>query len=200
MGLETATYIHQLDPSNPVGGEDPKGQGDDHIRMMKDCMLNTLPNVEGPVSASHTELSYCTGVTSPIQTQLDTKAAAAAFASGVYTPTPSAVLNCTISSADEHHYSKVGRIVTVSGAVTISVTNGAGIETECSIGIPIVRDTNFSDAFMAIGVGSTVNVNGNTVVRVRSVGGDQRASIQFRSTQSGTTKVYYVFQYQLEEE
>jgi hypothetical protein len=63
MGLESATLIHELDPSNPVGGSDPKSQGDDHIRMFKAAVQNTLPNVEGVVTASHTELNILDGAT-----------------------------------------------------------------------------------------------------------------------------------------
>lgn len=37
MGLETATYIGQLNPANPTG-TDPKGQGDDHLRMIKSTL------------------------------------------------------------------------------------------------------------------------------------------------------------------
>lgn len=63
MGLESATYIHQLDPTNPVGGSDPKSQGDDHLHLIKETLQNTFPNVEGEVTASHTELSILDGVT-----------------------------------------------------------------------------------------------------------------------------------------
>lgn len=63
MGLESATLIHELDPANPVGGSDPKSQGDDHIRMFKAAVQNTFPNVEGAVTASHAELNILDGVT-----------------------------------------------------------------------------------------------------------------------------------------
>lgn len=63
MGLEAATYIHQLDPANPIGGSDPKSQGDDHIRLTKSTLQNTFPNVEGEVTASHAELNILDGVT-----------------------------------------------------------------------------------------------------------------------------------------
>lgn len=63
MGLESATYIHELDANNPVGASDPRAQGDDHIRMVKNTLQNTLSNIEGEVTASHTELNYLTGAT-----------------------------------------------------------------------------------------------------------------------------------------
>lgn len=67
MGLEAATLIHELVASNPIGGVDVKGQGDDHIRLIKNVLLNTLPNVEGVVNATHTELNRLVGVTADIE-------------------------------------------------------------------------------------------------------------------------------------
>lgn len=43
MGLETPTFISDLTPTNPVSN-DPKGQGDDHIRNLKTALKNTFPN------------------------------------------------------------------------------------------------------------------------------------------------------------
>lgn len=76
MSVESATYIYQLNVSLP-SGSDPKSEGDDHIRLLKSTQLNTWPNILGPVTASHTELSYCVGVTSAIQTQINAKGAIA---------------------------------------------------------------------------------------------------------------------------
>lgn len=42
MGLESATYISQLDASNPLGS-DPKSQGDDHLRLIKAAIKATFP-------------------------------------------------------------------------------------------------------------------------------------------------------------
>lgn len=67
MGLESATYIHELVDSNPVGPTDQKKQGDDHIRLIKGTLLNTFPNFEGEVTASNTELNFVAGVTAPIE-------------------------------------------------------------------------------------------------------------------------------------
>lgn len=70
MGLETATYINDLNSSNPVGS-DAASQGDDHIRLLKSTIKATFPNVAGAVTPTHAELNYVDGVTSNIQTQLD---------------------------------------------------------------------------------------------------------------------------------
>lgn len=43
MGLETATFISELVDTNPVFN-DKKRQGDDHLRLLKEVLQNTLPN------------------------------------------------------------------------------------------------------------------------------------------------------------
>lgn len=84
MPIESATYISQLAESNPASA-DPAAQGDDHIRLIKQVLKNTFPNLSAAVTANAstlnalagltatpTELDYMAGVTSPVQTQLDT--------------------------------------------------------------------------------------------------------------------------------
>lgn len=70
MALESATYISDLNSSNPTAS-DPVSQGDDHIRLLKSTIKATFPNVSGAVLPTHTELNYVDGVTSPIQTQIN---------------------------------------------------------------------------------------------------------------------------------
>lgn len=45
MGLETATYVSDLDANNPLAA-DKKNQGDDHFRLLKAVLKNTLPNAD----------------------------------------------------------------------------------------------------------------------------------------------------------
>ncbi len=72
MSLETGTYISDLVSTNPTA-TDPVSQGDDHLRLIKATLLTTFPNIAGAVTPTHTELNFVDGVTSAIQTQLDTK-------------------------------------------------------------------------------------------------------------------------------
>jgi hypothetical protein len=46
MPLEVATYVNQLDENWPTGG-DKQDRGDDHIRLIKDVMKNTLAGSTG---------------------------------------------------------------------------------------------------------------------------------------------------------
>lgn len=47
MSLESGTYIDDLDATNPPT-TDPKSQGDDHIRLIKNVLKNTFPNANKP--------------------------------------------------------------------------------------------------------------------------------------------------------
>lgn len=53
MSLETASFIHQLNPSNPSGADKLK-EGDDHIRLLKAVLRNTFPGLNGPLDPSIT--------------------------------------------------------------------------------------------------------------------------------------------------
>lgn len=56
MALESATYIDQLNVSNPAA-TDGLSQADDHLRMIKSVLKNTFPNITGPVTASQSDLN-----------------------------------------------------------------------------------------------------------------------------------------------
>lgn len=47
MSLENATEIQQLVPTNPEGS-DPVSEGDNHLRMVKLCLQNSLPGMTAP--------------------------------------------------------------------------------------------------------------------------------------------------------
>lgn len=73
MPIETGTFISDLVATNPTSS-DPKAEGDDHIRLVKSTVKATFPNITGAVTPTHTELNRVAGVTSAIQTQLNSKA------------------------------------------------------------------------------------------------------------------------------
>jgi hypothetical protein len=43
MAVETAAWVTQLVPANPLVG-DPVGEGDDHLRMLKTVLQNSFPS------------------------------------------------------------------------------------------------------------------------------------------------------------
>lgn len=66
MALEDLTgtkYIDSLVATNPVGATDPKSEGDDHIRGIKNTLLLSFPGVTGAVTATQAELNIMDGVT-----------------------------------------------------------------------------------------------------------------------------------------
>jgi hypothetical protein len=56
MPLEAATYINQLVATNPIH-TDPLSASDSHMRLIKQVLQNTFPQVNGAVSASSADLS-----------------------------------------------------------------------------------------------------------------------------------------------
>lgn len=57
MPLETGTYISDLVPANP-NHTDGLSQADSHLRLIKQILQNTFPNVNAPVTTSPTDLSH----------------------------------------------------------------------------------------------------------------------------------------------
>lgn len=76
MGLETVSDIASLDEEWPLPG-DKGDKGDDHIRNIKKALKFTFPGAlgngfAGQILAKEVELNRLVGVTSPIQTQINT--------------------------------------------------------------------------------------------------------------------------------
>jgi len=59
MGLETATLVPSLVATNPLS-TDAKSQGDDHIRMVKNCLLNSFAGWSGLILITGTEAAGST--------------------------------------------------------------------------------------------------------------------------------------------
>ena len=266
-GLESATYIHELVATNPVGATDPKSQGDDHVRMIKATLLNTFPNVEGVVTSSHTQLNYLngdvprlsqnntfTGVAQQIagdearfvvadaaingilqastdlsavrigattnhNLRIDTNNAARltianngdtnlglnggpvtvnsgfdlrTLAGGTYTPSAFNAINCGVTP-NKHFYTRVGNIVTVTGASSINITS-AGLSTNFELSLPIA--SNLTATTDLAGNGSnedtgaeTVRANANTI--------NDRAQVIMISVSTGLGTLYYTFSYEI---
>ena len=56
MPLETASYISDLEPSNPVP-TDGLGQADDHMRLIKATLKATFPKITGALSVTQDDLN-----------------------------------------------------------------------------------------------------------------------------------------------
>ena len=64
MGLESATYISELDSANPTA-TDPISQGDDHLRLIKAVLKNQFSGLSGTtaVTADGAEMNLLNGCT-----------------------------------------------------------------------------------------------------------------------------------------
>jgi hypothetical protein len=59
MPLETASYVANLDATNPTS-TDPKSQGDDHLRMIKSVLQNSFAGFPGMVIVTGSEAQGAT--------------------------------------------------------------------------------------------------------------------------------------------
>ncbi len=147
MGLETGTYLDALVPTNPAS-TDGLAQADDHIRLLKITLTNTLPNLSGAVSATQAELNvldgitsstselnvldgitattaelnFTDGVTSNIQTQMDTKSplASPTFTGTLVAPTAD-ITTANVTTVDLGDWT-----VTQTGTNLVFSTGGVG--------------------------------------------------------------------------
>lgn len=65
MGLEVLTgtkYISDLDANNPTIA-DPKSQGDDHLRGIKNVLQKTFAAITGAVTLTHAQLNRAAAIT-----------------------------------------------------------------------------------------------------------------------------------------
>lgn len=72
MPIESATYINQLVLTNPTSN-DRKTTTDDQVRLVKSVLTNSFSNLKNnEISASAGEMNQLVGVTSNLQTQINT--------------------------------------------------------------------------------------------------------------------------------
>lgn len=82
MTVESASYISQLDATLPLPG-DKKSEGDNQLRLVKTVLKTQFPNFgTAAMNATVGELNYMVGVTSLVQTQLNTLTSAKAAKAG----------------------------------------------------------------------------------------------------------------------
>lgn len=65
MGLETGTYIDSLVTTNPAS-TDGLAQADDHIRLIKNTLKNTFPNLTGVVTVTQADLNNTASIPSTL--------------------------------------------------------------------------------------------------------------------------------------
>jgi len=181
MGLETVTYISDLNPLWPLGS-DPKSNGDNHVRNLKTGILNSFPGVTGAVTATHVEINYLSGVTSNVQVQLNAKAplASPTFTGTVVLPTATSIGTVTqaeilalsgVSSAIQTQLNGKGAIAgqawtgahDFTGSAITVPTATAGDATNKAASTAFVASTAFAAALpgQSGNAGKSVTTNGS---------------------------------------
>ncbi len=151
MGLESATYIHELNPNNPVGATDPKAQGDDHLRMIKGALQNTFPNVEGEVTPTHTELNYLDGATGVTGTGHTVRSIAPALTGTATAETLNASTDLQIGSLSVRHCGARSQ----SGAGSLVASDKGGIINVTTAGTQSLGD--LEEGFTAVIMNSSAS-------------------------------------------
>lgn len=114
--------------------------------------------------------------------------------SGSYTPTVFANANCTGASAQVTQYARIGGRVFGSGVVLFSVTANATI-TQVGISIPVA--SNFSGTGHASGTASTALLGANHGAVIYADSANDRLTLDFTSSGTGATVMYFTFMYQV---
>ena len=118
MPLETPVFISDLVASNPPA-TDQKSEGAAHLRNIKSAIKTTFPNVTGAVNPTQAEFNHVTGVTSSLQTQLNTKSPSVSPVFTTAATLPAATTIGTVT-ADE-----ISRLSGVSSAIQTQLNSKA---------------------------------------------------------------------------
>lgn len=175
MALETATYIHELNAANPTGA-DQKLQGDDHIRLVKDTLQNTFPNLTGAVSATQDDLNKTTNITD-----------------GKYTPATAAFSGVSAVTPDEFFYTRSNNIVYVEGSAAVTLGSPPA-NASFDVVLPIARATNWANINSAHGHGVNVNVGGGFCYVSSILGGvNNRVRVNIVNGINGNYKFHFTY-------
>jgi hypothetical protein len=112
---------------------------------------------------------------------------------GTYTPTVLGITNVSsVGTVDTHIYTRIGGVVTVFGAVSVTLTSGGATLTTVSVSIPVSSD--FSAAANATGT-LAGNTSGHAGGYIYADASTNTVRPEFFSTTSGIQKIYYSFTY-----
>ena len=152
MGLETGTYISDLNSSNPVAG-DPVNEGDDHLRLVKSTVKATFPSITGAVTATHTELNLIDGVTANTTelNYVDVTTLGTAQASKAVT-------------TDASNDSTGMRNLTVSGTVTIGSNTATTLQAVYPVGSIYINAAVATNPGTLLGFGTWVAFGAGRVI------------------------------------
>ena len=120
MSLESASFISGLIASNPTSN-DNVGDGDNHIRLVKNVLKLTFPNIGGEVSPTHTQIN--TGIS------LANTATDANTGNAIVKRNASGNFSANVINANSINTGNI----TITGTVTGSLTGNANSATSAAI-------------------------------------------------------------------
>jgi microcystin-dependent protein len=162
MPLEDLTgsnkYISNLVQTNPVGATDFVSQGDDHIRGIKNVLLNTFPNITGGVTVTQDQIN---AIATPV---IEMPIGMVADFAGTNIPSGWLPLPFTASNVSRTTYAKL--------FAAIGVTWGTG-DGSTTFGLPFVADGGASLNHATAGgeTSGSVKNHTHTVSAVGAAGG-----------------------------
>lgn len=116
--------------------------------------------------------------------------------SGQYTPTGTAVSNCSGVTPSVANYMRVGDVVTVSGYVTFTTTAGGATLTQVGLSLPIA--SNLGASYDCAGVGASAGTtNNNNETSIQGDASNNRAELQFYSSATGSVTKWYTYTYKV---
>lgn len=138
----TTIYVDSLVKANPDGSNSEVAELDNHVRGLKNVLLNTLTVISGPITATHTELNKLTGMTRSTAELNDL-----ATVTGTETLTNKTLDNPTVTNGLVGE-TKTGTVTlgTGSGRQTNTVAHGLGTDDlDVSIMVDADQLTGVSD-------------------------------------------------------
>jgi hypothetical protein len=157
MGLETGTYIGDLNSANPVAG-DPRNEGDDHLRLIKASLQATFPGMAGRFGRTQSKSANYTAVEGDNSSILNFTAtgltlsltAAATLGNGWFAFVVANGFDLTIDPDG---------VETINGLSTVTLQNGGALMLFCT-----------GTAFLGVPLGELANVGLHAIVRTAATG------------------------------
>lgn len=162
MPVESATYISQLSPSDPPGS-DALAQGDNHIRLLKQVLQNTFPNLNAAVNLTPSQLNEAINGLYPI------------WRSTIYSPVFVDVNTLRVSGVDATATFFVGqRVRVVDNGITrygtITVTAFSGGNTDFDVLVDGGASFTGPISAVTVGLGHTGKaIDASLVAFVRAI-------------------------------
>ncbi len=169
MSVEAATFLTDLNPSNPPG-PDPISQADDHIRLLKSVLLSTFPAMDAALTATPTILNGIDARATALESYATDRDTAFGTSPGTSLVNNANVLDRAVTvraitgTTDTIVATDLGSIVTYANAAAIA----AALPQAGSTGFPAKW---FVDVFVLLDGAvtfttstSTINANGSTLL------------------------------------